>query len=59
MMTKKDFNAIAEIFRTDKGFYDDAEMMRDLLAREIAAYCQQQNPRFDYARFLKACQIEV
>ena len=57
MLTRKHFEAIAEIIRTDKGFYDDGENMRQLIARELAGLCAQENPRFDYGRFLDACDV--
>ena len=59
MLTRKHFNAIAEIIRMDKGMYSDGEHMRQLIGRELASLCLQENPRFDHARFLTACDIDT
>lgn len=56
-MTKKHFEAIAEIIRSDKGMYSNAEDMRDLIARELASFCAQENPWFNRSRFLRACDV--
>lgn len=47
MLTKKDFEAIAQILRDHEA---------NVFIREaFAEFCQGQNPRFDYQRFFKAC----
>lgn len=46
MMTRKDFEAIAESLRKSKA--SKAEINR------MADHCRKSNPRFDYARFVRA-----
>jgi len=63
-MTRKDYIAIAAaIHRTGMainiGGKKSAEYAHRLLAIDIAATMAQDNPRFDRARFLKACGIEA
>ena len=58
MLTRKHFEAIAEIIRSDKGMYEDGENMRQLIARELASLCEQENPNFDRQRFLDACKVQ-
>ena len=56
-MTRKDFEAIASAIRTavgvDSAWTDAAES----IASELADYLATTNPRFDRARFLKACGV--
>ena len=56
-MTKKHFKAIAEIikFRMDATLYSPPV---EVLAKDLAQYFKQDNPRFDRERFLAACGIE-
>ena len=53
-MTKKDFQLIADVF---KAHQDGGE--RDIVVRglalSMAIELQKMNPRFDKARFIKAC----
>jgi len=49
-MTRKHFNAIAEIIKTSE---DKSE-----IARKLAQFCKTQNFNFDTYRFLTACGIE-
>jgi hypothetical protein len=70
-MTKKHFNAIAAAIRTARedacagrsGYapeHVDAAMLATArIARDIAAVCADDNPRFDRVRFLAACGLEV
>ena len=55
MMTKRDFQAIAETLNDT--LWDDnadpATIMR--LAGRLAVVCKQSNPRFDKDRFIDAC----
>jgi hypothetical protein len=60
-MTRKDYILIAETIRTiDRAtfsIYDDvAEKLRANMAGHFAAMLERDNPRFDRARFLKACK---
>tara|TARA_Y100001938_G_C7992804_1_gene380393 strand:+ start:618 stop:764 length:147 start_codon:yes stop_codon:yes gene_type:complete len=48
MMTRKHFKAIAEILKSRKA---DENLVRD-----FALFCLEENPRFDYSRFLEACK---
>lgn len=61
-MTKKDFqaiaNAISERLDTQHPTTEAASMIRGI-ARDLANVCQRNNPRFDRARFLKACGVEA
>lgn len=57
-MTKKDFEAIAEVMRDarrqldcDPGCVD----AMDYISRGLADVCAENNGRFDRARFLRAC----
>lgn len=49
-MTKRDFEAIAAIFKKTEWNYESFT-----LARAIADYCEKINPRFDRTVFLYAC----
>ncbi|WP_164893172.1 MULTISPECIES: hypothetical protein [unclassified Mesorhizobium] len=55
-MTKKDFIAIAKLFKQRKEFCSD-ESQDDLLtlAGDLADYCKTTNPEFDRKRFMTAC----
>lgn len=59
-MTKKDFEAIANAFKAqaidnaERGNVDGDTALA-LMQGRLAAYFQTQNPRFDIARFYKAC----
>ena len=52
-MTRKHFVAIAAAIKAYKG----GKASVDETARAIADVCAQSNPRFNYARFLKACGV--
>ena len=64
-MTKKDFEAIARCI-SDGALINcatasDVEMnsaTRGKIARQLADVCASDNPRFDRARFLKACGVQ-
>ena len=49
-MTKKHFNAIAEILKS----YDNK---KDII-NELARFCKEQNPNFDIYRFKVACGLD-
>ena len=56
-MTRKDYVAIAEaIAKADR--YDDGEMIAADIIERIADCMIRDNPRFDRARFLKACGVQ-
>lgn len=63
-MTRKDYVAIAaSIHRTGMavniGKRKTAEYALNLVAIDVAAQMAHDNPRFDRARFLKACGIQA
>ena len=49
MMTRKDFNKIAEILKT-------SESKKEIINR-MALFCHEQNPNFNGYRFKKACGL--
>lgn len=65
-MTKKHFGAIAEILKSyqstrvlSPGDIDSPTPVTiDDVANDMADYFQQENPRFDRERFLKACNVK-
>jgi hypothetical protein len=60
-MTRNDFELIARAVReTTKGptGFSVGETDREAFAHSLADMCAAQNPRFDRARFLKACGVE-
>lgn len=68
-MTRKDFNEIAFALRSavspDPDSYATAAALaaahevRSYIAHSLATYCARRNPRFDRARFLAACGVNV
>lgn len=59
-MTKKHFNALAEILREA---HANAKTTAELstvenIAKEIARFCRTQNSNFDTARFIAATESE-
>lgn len=60
--SKKDYEAIAAIF-ADQTTADPTntnspeQTMRLVLARQLATYFEQDNPRFDRSRFMRACNF--
>jgi hypothetical protein len=57
-MTAKDFRAVAEIIRHQQSNSQDAEILRELLAKDFARYFASVNERFDRQRFLAACDVK-
>jgi len=51
-MRKKHYEAIASIVKLN---FDGTQ---PVLARDLADYFEQDNPKFDRARFLEACGVE-
>ena len=60
-MTKKDYELIAKVIKVHANFkctYTDQRKVEMLdLAIDLAVYFQEENPRFDRDRFLKACGL--
>lgn len=54
-MTKKDFQLIARILRDLPADLYGPEQVAERFAEEL----KRTNPRFDAARFLKACGVEA
>lgn len=52
MLTRKDFEALAQIIKEIPAQGADAEW----LAHRVASYGAASNPRFDKARFIAACE---
>lgn len=64
MFTKQHYRAITEIIASERQFASAADghctacLCRiDAIARRNADYFEQDNPRFDRQKFLKACGI--
>ena len=65
-MTRKDYVAIAACIKGTRGFVGAFELpidraarnAVDLCAKELADHMAADNPRFDRARFLKACGVQ-
>lgn len=57
--SKKDYVAIAAIFakQMELKAHPRSVLMSRIYAQEIANYFASENPKFDHARFLKACGI--
>ena len=60
MMTRKHFEAIAEIIRReneklDRGEIADHRTMLNVMAHKLANVCSAASPRFDRVRFGDAC----
>jgi Mn-containing catalase len=70
-MTKKHFEMIAEVIAmmnlgvdkstsaATKNHVAGIQCARASIARELARQFSSENPRFDRARFLKACKVEA
>ena len=56
MFTRKHYKVFAEIIESNRG--DGVEYTLDQIASELADYFEQDNPRFDRDKFIKACGIE-
>lgn len=58
-MTKKDFEAIADVLDDTRPAFKGNDMDRwEHMALVFASMLASTNPRFDRARFLKACGLE-
>ena len=60
MARKKDYVAIANMIaeKTPACWGEDAIQLRDSLAKRMAYYFADDNPKFDRERFLKACGVK-
>lgn len=60
-MTRKDYDRLAAAFKRNRHFDDpqDVSDRLDALAADLAGELAAENPRFDTARFLKACGCEA
>ena len=54
MMTRKDYIATSEILASYKDLIGDEFTYHDLVD-EFAGYFAEDNPRFDFNRFISAC----
>ena len=59
-MTRKDYVAIAAAICETLKYHERTDAIDALafLARDLAATMARDNPRFDRARFLKACGVQ-
>lgn len=55
-MTKKDYVAIAKVILFTAAWYPSDKLL--LVAQNMSDTLQQDNPRFDRERFLKACGVQ-
>ena len=60
MYTRKIFEATAAILKDSRSNYDayESQPLIDEIAQSFANVFCQNNPRFDRARFLKACGVK-
>lgn len=56
-MTKKHFEAAARLIETAGDDQDESLQARQFAAHVFALVAEETNPRFDRARFLKACGL--
>lgn len=54
-MTRKDFNALAALVKTVKD--GSGACGYQWLAHRLADICAEDNPRFDWSRFITACGV--
>lgn len=57
-MTRKDYVLIAAAVREERERFSNRNPGADDLVRALADSLAADNPRFDRARFLKACGVE-
>lgn len=59
-MTKKHYEAIAKILDTMREKCEAVQLkgLAQHTCEDFANYLQEENPRFDRARFLQACGLE-
>lgn len=56
-MTKKDYEAIADILKRAK-VHAEPDAQWDFIVLGLITYMQDDNPRFNDQRFLKACKYQ-
>jgi hypothetical protein len=59
-MTRKDYQVIAQIIkqnREDFVEFEDGHTLTGIIAHQFANYAEQDNPRFNRAKFLTACGV--
>jgi uncharacterized protein YqgQ len=58
MTSKRDYEAVAAIFARQRELKGDPKrvQMIEIISHELADYFAAENPRFDRARFLQACE---
>ena len=56
-MTRKDYELIAKVFKKFPRYTDELALNIEVLATELGKALEQDNPRFDRARFLDACGV--
>ena len=60
-MTRKDYVMIAEILKFNRRDFNEGEdglSLLNILSHQFANSLQDDNPRFDRARFLDACGVK-
>jgi len=60
-MTRKDYVMIAEILKFNRRDFNEGEdglSLLNILSHQFANSLQDDNPRFDRARFLTACGVK-
>lgn len=57
-MTRKHFQAIADVLRFATERHAGDPCTRDQIAREMADFLATQNPNFKRTRFLDACGVD-
>ena len=60
-MTRKDYVMIAEILKFNRRDFNEGEdglSLLNILAHQFANSLEDDNPRFDRARFLVACGVK-
>jgi hypothetical protein len=56
MMTKKDFERIAQVMRVNYPVYQDQRMLHKNIVDDMCVELKAINPRFDEQRFRAACE---
>ena len=60
-MTRKDYVMIAKTLKNEQHQFaenEDGYILLNILAHQFANQLEQENPRFDRARFLVACGVK-
>jgi hypothetical protein len=61
MLTRKDYKTIARIIQTHHAPQDTFPVKTAVwqIAQDLADYMIGDNPRFDYQKFMQACNLEI